>query len=67
MKKRLVHTELVPVRRELLSSAEFIRIAKERPDSIARSRFVAPTIGKRDFGHFEVEYSTPVLKRIAHA
>lgn len=55
--------DLVPVKRESLSAAEFIQLSKERPLAIARSRFVYPRLGRRGgFGHFEVEYVTPLLK-----
>lgn len=55
--------DLVPVRKEVLSPAEFTKLATDRPGVVARSRFVSPRIGKRDFGRFEVEYTIPILKR----
>ena len=52
-----------PIKREVVSAREFVRLTRERPASIARSRFVAPTIGGRDFGGFEVEYTVPKLRQ----
>jgi hypothetical protein len=60
--KRRSPALLKPVRREVVSPAEFQRIVRESPHLIERSRFVSPTIGKRDFGSFELHYSVPVLR-----
>ncbi len=54
--------ELTPVKREILTAKEFLYISNHRPHTISRSRFIAPTVGGRDFGGFEVEYITPQLK-----
>ena len=51
-----------PVRREVVSPAAFLRISQDKPHLIARSRFVPPVIGQRDFGSFEVQYTVPMLK-----
>jgi hypothetical protein len=53
---------LEPVRREILTPAEFQKLLKDSPDLIARSRFVSPVIGKDDFGGFDVQYTMPRLK-----
>lgn len=55
--------DLTAVRREVVTPKEFLRLTVESPHLIARSRFVAPKVGQRDFGGFEVQYSVPVLKR----
>jgi hypothetical protein len=65
MKRVPPTVEMTPVRREVVSPAEFLRLAKESPHLIARSRFVAPAVGRRDFGGFEIHYSVPVLRRAA--
>lgn len=52
MKKNSQPIELTPVKREVLSPAEFLRLSKDRPHSIARSRFVAPKFGSKGFGGF---------------
>lgn len=65
MKKAARPIELTPVRREIVSPAEYVRMTKESPHLIAHSRFLAPAVGKRDFGSFEIQYSVPVLRRIA--
>ncbi len=62
MSKHSRTIDLTPVKRETLSPAEFLSLAKQRPHTIFRSRFIAPTVGGRDFGGFEVEYTIPQLK-----
>ena len=57
--------ELKPVQSERLSPKEFLSLTKDRPHIIARSRFVAPTVGGSDFGTFDVKYAMPILKRAA--
>lgn len=65
--KKISHTiELMPVRREVLSPADFARLAAERPHAIARSRFIAPRPGDKDFGRFEVVYDVPQLRPAAN-
>lgn len=66
MKKTSQLIEFTPVKREVLSPAEFLRLSKDRPHSIARSRFVAPKFGSKGFGGFEVEYDVPQLRQ-SHA
>jgi hypothetical protein len=58
--------DLTPVRREVVSPQEYLRLTKESPHLIAKSRFVTPSVGRGDFGKFEVEYSVPLLKRAKH-
>jgi hypothetical protein len=62
MKKRLSLIDVTPVRQEVVSATEFVRITRDSPHLIAGSRFVPPTIGRRDFGGFDVRYSVPILK-----
>lgn len=66
-KQKLSMISLEPVRREVLTPSEFRKLLKESPDLIARSRFVAPTIGKKDFGGFDVQYTIPRLKSLQAA
>jgi hypothetical protein len=61
MKLKPFHS--TPVRREVVSPAEFLRISKESPHLIARSRFLSPRKGERDFGAFELQYTVPMLRR----
>jgi hypothetical protein len=55
--------DVTPVRKETLSAAEFLRVSTDRPHLIARSRFVAPVLGDKGFGSFEVQYTVPIFKR----
>lgn len=64
MKKLITSIELTPVKNEKVSAQRFARIAKEQPHNIARSRFVPPRIGANDFGSFEIEYRTPMLREV---
>ena len=68
MKKQAQHPATYsPVRREVVSPADFLRISKDKPYLIAHSRFIAPALGQRDFGRFEVQYTVPVLKVVEAA
>lgn len=59
--------DVEPVRREIVSASEFRRLVAVDPFNIARSRFISPKVGQKDFGRFEVEYSVPVLKQFAES
>ena len=59
--------DVTPVRSEILSPQEFLRLTEESPHLIQRSRFVVPKVGRPGFGGFEVQYSVPVLKRASTA
>lgn len=63
MKKAFSIVDFSPVRQETVSAKEFLRLSTESPHLIARSRYVAPTIGRNDFGRFEVRYSIPIFKQ----
>lgn len=54
---------LVPKRVERLSPGDFVTLVDEQRSNIASSRFVAPRIGGKGFGSFEVRYKVPVLKK----
>jgi hypothetical protein len=43
--------------KQTVTPSQFINITKRNASSIKQSRFVAPTLGKKnDFGSLEVEY-----------
>lgn len=50
------------VRKDVLTPTEYRKLMHESPELIARSRFVAPVMGKKGFGSFEVQYTIPRLK-----
>lgn len=54
---------LVPRRVERMSAEEFVVLVESNRVNIAKSRFVPPRLGSRNFGRFEVQYKVPVLKR----
>ena len=66
MKRRTTSNQvLVPVRRELLSLEELQLLVAEHPDWIAHSHFVPPrldSLDTSDFGSFDVEYKTSVMR-----
>jgi arsenate reductase-like glutaredoxin family protein len=66
-KRKPLAVSLEPVRREVLTSTEFKKLLQESPELIARSKFVMPTMGKNDFGGFEVQYTIPRLRNLQSA
>lgn len=62
MKNPFQTIDVTPVKEEVISSEEFVRMSINSPHLIARSRFVPPAIGKRDFGRFEVRYTVPMFR-----
>lgn len=56
-----IHT---PVRSEILSPEEYLKVAKSDSNTIKRSRFIPPRIGDRTFGKVEVTYKHPRLRRV---
>ena len=58
---------MMPVRREVVSPAEYKRIISESPSLVERARFIAPVVGERDYGAFELHYSVPMLRRRVEA
>lgn len=61
--KRGRQTVMMPVRREVVSPAEYKRITATSPSLVERARFLAPIVGKRDYGAFELHYRVPMLRR----
>ena len=61
--KRGLKLVMMPVRREVVSPAESKRIISESPSLVGRARFIAPVVGERDYGAFELHYSVPMLRR----
>jgi hypothetical protein len=61
--KRGLKLVMMPVRREVVSPAEYKRIISESPSLVERARFIAPVVGERDYGAFELHYSVPMLRR----
>lgn len=59
MKQQPFVVDVRPVRDEIISSAEYLRITKESPGLIERAQFVPPMVGQRDFGRFRVRYTRP--------
>lgn len=58
------HFLMEPVRKEVLSAKDFLRLTKETAPMIERSRFIPPRLGEDSFGEFEVVYSVPMLRPI---
>ncbi|MEI7782970.1 MAG: hypothetical protein WCK08_01190 [Betaproteobacteria bacterium] len=61
--KRSRKMVMMPVRREVVSPAEYKRIISESPSLVEHARFLAPVVGARDYGAFELHYSVPMLRR----
>lgn len=52
---------LTPVKKEIVSPEVFIRLSKTS-NNIEKSRFIAPKIGGKDFGQFEITYRYAELR-----
>ena len=46
----------VPVKTERVSAQEYLTISTQQKTNIAKARFIAPKVGDRSFGFFEIEY-----------
>lgn len=51
----------VAISSEKVSAREFLSLKSRRPDDIKTVKFVAPRLGTKGFGAFDVEYRTPKL------
>lgn len=52
----------VPVKTERVSAQEYLTISVQQKANIAKARFIAPKVGDRTFGVFEIEYQNPILR-----
>lgn len=57
----------VPIKVERVSAQEYLVISVEQKHNIAKARFIAPSVGDRTFGSFEIEYQSPILKKSSAA
>lgn len=57
------HDALLPVTKERLSPQAFVSLINTQRGSVKRARFVPPKLGETGFGHVEVTYRHPRLKR----
>ena len=55
---------LTPESSRELSPKEFLKLSQQQSSNIKSTRFVPPVFGKKGFGHFHVEFTSPVL--VAH-
>lgn len=53
--------DMVVVSREKIAPSDFLILSKSQPNSIKSATFVAPKIGSKGFGAFDVEYRVPKL------
>lgn len=67
MRKNYQTIEVTPVKDEVLSAKEYLRLAEQSPHLIAHSRFIPPEIGQSDFGRFKVLYTVPIMRQRAAA
>lgn len=66
MKQAPFVIDIRPVRSEVISSAEYLKLTKESPGLIERAQFVPPTQGGKGFGSFFVRYSRTRHRTLAH-
>lgn len=57
--------DLLPKREKVVRPEEFLTMSAKERSNIQSSRFVPPSLGSRDFGHFVVVLRHPVYQ--AHA
>lgn len=57
MGKNLVN--MIRVDKETVSVKDYLEMREKKPESIKKSRIIAPKIGSRDFGMVEVTYISP--------
>lgn len=65
MKKPFI-VDVRPVRRETISPSEYLKLLAENPTLIERAEFIAPRIGRNDFGVFDVRYTRSRHKQVVH-
>ncbi len=51
-----------PIRRETVSSREYLQILERQRSNIRRVDIVPARLGSTGFGRIRVEYKTPILK-----
>jgi hypothetical protein len=54
--------QLIPVERERLTPAQFLRTMRERRDLVESSSYNPPQLGDDHFGYFDVEYREPIYE-----
>jgi len=56
MKNAAFIVDVLPVRREVLTPAQYLELAHKSPSAIEQSQFVPPSFGSSGFGGFSVRY-----------
>jgi len=64
MKRKPLTLDAMPVSRETLKAAQFLKLVNKNPGLIKSSRIVAPRLGEHGFGGVLVEYSRPLLRAL---
>lgn len=55
------NTLMKPIAKAYLTAEEYLKLVETDANNIKKSKFIPPTIGRKGFGFFEVEYKHPVL------
>jgi hypothetical protein len=66
MKSNQPFIDLLPVRREMISVGEYLRLMTENPALIEQAEFMPPRIGGNDFGAFFVRYNGAQHKSVTY-
>ena len=65
MKKPFV-VDVRPVRSEIISVKEYLRLQTDSPSLIERAEFIPPLLGISGFGTFQVKYTRTRHRNLAH-
>ncbi|UXC19155.1 MULTISPECIES: hypothetical protein [Comamonas] len=66
MKNKDFIIDVRPVRSELLSAKEFLKLADEEPTLIEKVEFRPPAPGRKGFGEFFVNYTRSRHRRLVN-
>ena len=66
MKNTPFVVDVRPVRSEMISPEEYLKLSKDSPGLIERAKFVPPRIGVVGYGSFLVQYARSRHRALAH-
>lgn len=66
MKKTPFVIDVRPVRSEIISADEYMKLSKDSPGLIERAEFMPPRVGAPGFGNFLVRYARTRHRSLAH-
>ncbi len=55
----MIDIDRIPRKKTRMTPKQFLRLTPKERSNIARSRFIAPKLGEKDFGRVEVIWKIP--------